>query len=183
MSEETIQGEHRKLLFQKLRDICGCLTTEGDCDEIARVVFESYPNNEKMSKEIERLKDHLDTAKITLNGAISTIIDIRRAVGDPTGKLMHDELVAHCGEIYKRAESYNHLVESLPKSKRPFSDKQAQKVIASQVKRITQLEDDLSRANCELDKERKKNAWHGVNTESFIDGVRTGELDLRKGTK
>lgn len=56
---------------------------------------------------------------------------------------------------------YNHLVESLPKSKRPFSDKQAQKVIASQVKRITQLEDDLSRANCELDKLRKQNAWHG----------------------
>lgn len=51
---------------------------------------------------------------------------------------------------------YDHLVESLPKSKRPFSDKQAQKVIASQVKRITQLEDDLSRANCELDKLRKE---------------------------
>lgn len=114
-------------------------------------------------------------------------------------------------------ERYDHLVESLPKSKRPFSDKQAQKVIASQVKRITQLEDDLSFVRCELDKlrkssfamidalviardefyhlngagtcpleiedildeERKKNAWHGVDTESFVDGVRTGELDTK----
>ncbi len=148
MSEETIQGEHRKPLFQRLRDICGCLTTEDDCDEIARVVFESYPTNEKMSEG-----KHPDTE--TLHAALFLLADIRRAVGDPTGKLMQSELVAHCGEIYKRAESYNHLLESLPKSKRPFSDKQAQKVIASQVKRITQLEDDLSRANCELDKLRK----------------------------
>ena len=120
MSEETIQGEHRKPLFQRLRDICGCLTTEDDCDEIARlvfksytVVFESYPTNEKMSEEINW------------------------------------------------QERYDHLVESLPKSKRPFSDKQAQKVIASQVKRITQLEDDLSFVRCELDKLRKKNPASG----------------------
>lgn len=58
-------------------------------------------------------------------------------------------------------ERYDHLVESLPKNKRPFSDKQAQKVIASQVKRITQLEDDLSFARCELDKLRKKNPASG----------------------
>ena len=58
-------------------------------------------------------------------------------------------------------ERYDHLVESLPKSNRPFSDKQAQKVIASQVKRITQLEDDLSFARCELDKLRKKNPASG----------------------
>lgn len=96
-----------------------------------------------------------------LNAALLLIAYIRRAVGDPTGKLMQEELVAHCGEIYKRAESYNHLVESLPKSKRPFSDKQAQKVIASQVKRITQLEDDLSFVRCELDKLRKKNPASG----------------------
>ena len=98
-----------------------------------------------MSKE-----EHPDTK--SLHAALFLLADIRRAVGDPIGELMQDELVAHCGEIYNRAESYDHLVESLPKNKRPFSDKQAQKVIASQVKRITQLEDDLSRANCELDK-------------------------------
>jgi hypothetical protein len=58
-------------------------------------------------------------------------------------------------------ERYDHLVELLPKNKRPFSDKQAQKVIASQVKRITQLEDDLSFVRCELDKLRKKNPASG----------------------
>ena len=58
-------------------------------------------------------------------------------------------------------ERYDHLVESLPKNKRPFSDKQAQKVIASQVKRITQLEDDLSFVRCELNKLIKKNPASG----------------------
>ena len=150
---------------------------------------------------------HPDTE--TLHATLFLLAAIRRAVGDPTGKLMQSELVAHCGEIYKRAQSkdchicndvrkqlrgwresklhgdnglaaatmrgfdrmseneekwrakYDHLVESLPKSKRPFSDKQAQKVIASQVKRITQLEDDLSFVRCELDKLRKKNPASG----------------------
>ena len=108
-----------------------------------------------MSKE-----EHPDTK--SLHAALFLLADIRRAVGDTTGELMQDELVAHCGEIYKRAESYDHLVESLPKNKRPFSDKQAQKVIASQVKRITQLEDDLSFVRCELDKLRKKNPASGI---------------------
>ena len=88
------------------------------------------------------------------------------------------ELIEHCKDMHKEfklykepakkmseeinwQERYDHLVESLPKNKRPFSDKQAQKVIASQVKRITQLEDDLSFVRCELDKLRKKNPASG----------------------
>ena len=102
MSEETIQGEHRKPLFQRLRDICGCLTTEDDCDEIARVVFESYPTNEKMSEG-----KHPDTE--TLHAALFLLADIRRAVGDPTGKLMQSELVAHCGEIYRESQLYRQM--------------------------------------------------------------------------
>ena len=78
-----------------------------------------------------------------------------REVGD-----LHD-IAEELNRLYKIAESYDHLVESLPKSKRPFSDKQAQKVIASQVKRITQLEDDLSFVRCELDKLRNKNPASG----------------------
>jgi|688.fasta_scaffold16844_27 hypothetical protein len=153
MSEETIQGEHRKPLFQRLRDICGCLTTEDDCDEIARVVFksytvvfESYPTNEKMSEEI---KYQYHSGDLSEDPWIS-FPNNGGEVGD-----LHD-IAEELNRLYKIAESYDHLVESLPKSKRPFSDKQAQKVIASQVKRITQLEDDLSFVRCELDKLRKE---------------------------
>jgi len=35
-------------------------------------------------------------ARQSLNAAISLIADIRQAIGDPTGKLMQDEIVARC---------------------------------------------------------------------------------------
>lgn len=141
-----------------------------------------------MSEEI-----HPDTD--ALHAALFLLAGIGRAVGDPTFKLTQDELVAHCGEIYKRAQSkdcyicndvrkqlrglreskihgnnglaaatmrgFDRLSEAevqwKAKNKRLSSDKQAQKkVIASQVKRISQLEDDLSFVRCELDKLRKE---------------------------
>lgn len=147
-----------------------------------------------MSKE-----EHPDTK--SLHAALFLLADIRRAVGDPIGELMQDELVAHCGEIYKRAQSkdcyicndvrkqlrglreskihgnnglaaatmrgFDRLLENedkwQAKNKRLSSDKQAQKkVIASQVKRISQLEDDLSFVRCELDKLRNKNPASGI---------------------
>lgn len=173
MSEETIQGEHRKPLFQRLRDICGCLTTEDDCDEIARVVFESYPTNEKMSEGKHKC--------LVCN-------DVRKQLrGLPESKLHGDDgLAAATMRGFNRLSEnedkwqakYKRLNLSLAKNKRLFSDEYSQSVIESQVKRIKRLEDDLSRANCELDKLRKQNAWHGVDTESFVDGVRTGELEV-----
>jgi len=51
---------------------------------------------------------------------------------------------------------YERLNLSLAKNKRLFSDEYSQSVIESQVKTIKKLEDDLSRANCELDKLRNK---------------------------
>lgn len=64
-------------------------------------------------------------------------------------------------ENYWQAK-YERLNLSLAKNKRLFSDEYSQSVIESQVKRIKRLEDDLSRANCELDKLRKKNPASGV---------------------
>jgi len=78
-----------------------------------------------------------------LNAAILLLADIRRAVGDAEGKLMQDELVAHCGELLKRAGMYDRLNESLAKNKRMFSDELAQRLIESQTKRIQQLENEL----------------------------------------
>jgi hypothetical protein len=158
MSEETIQGEHRKPLFQRLRDICGCLTTEDDCDEIARVVFksytvvfESYPTNEKMSEGKHKC--------LVCN-------DVRKQLrGLPESKLHGDDgLAAATMRGFNRLSEnedkwqakYKRLNLSLAKNKRLFSDEYSQSVIESQVKRITQLEDDLSFVRCELDKLRKE---------------------------
>lgn len=39
--------------------------------------------------------------------AINLIADIRAAVGDPKGKLMQDELVAHCAELKRKADLFD----------------------------------------------------------------------------
>jgi len=55
-----------------------------------------------MNEENNNLEKQLSDVRGTLNAALHLIADIRRAVGDAEGKLMQDELVAHCGEVYKR---------------------------------------------------------------------------------
>lgn len=80
----------------------------------------------------------------------------------------HDQLMKNghsdcwtCGKSFDKQinwqAKYERLNLSLAKNKRLFSDEYSQSVIESQVKRIKRLEDDLSRANCELDKLRNKN--------------------------
>jgi len=51
------------------------------------------------------------------------------------------------------------------------------------LKRIAEIESIRHKTESRLNTVTDQNAWHGVDTESFVDGVRTGELDLRKGTK
>jgi hypothetical protein len=41
-----------------------------------------------------------DAPAVSSTGLLGLIADIRAAVGDPTGKLMQDELVAHCRKLY-----------------------------------------------------------------------------------
>lgn len=96
---------------------------------------------------------HPDTK--SLHAALFLIADIRRAVGDPTGKLMQDELVAHCGEVHKRAESFTRLNLSIEKNKRLFANEFAERVIEQQKKRIHQLETELIEAKYQLRKETK----------------------------
>lgn len=40
-----------------------------------------------------------DAPAVSSTGLLGLIADIRAAVGDPTGKLMQDELVAHCRKL------------------------------------------------------------------------------------
>ncbi len=113
-----------------------------------------------MNEENNNLEKQLSDVRGTLNAALHLIADIRRAVGDPTGNLMQDELVAHCGEVYKRAGMYNRLNESLAKNKRLFANEFAERVIEQQKKRIHQLETELIEAKCQL---RQKSPWDGVS--------------------
>jgi len=61
--------------------------------------------------DIEKLKiENADLEKLladtsgSLVAALFLIADIRRAVGDGNGRLMQDELVAHCGVIYAKSK-------------------------------------------------------------------------------
>jgi hypothetical protein len=44
---------------------------------------------------------------------LGLLADIRAAVGDPTGKLMQDELVAHCRTLREERDWMAHLLETI----------------------------------------------------------------------
>jgi hypothetical protein len=52
-------------------------------------------------KDIENTKDS-NAVSVESTTLLFLLSDIRAAVGDPTGKLMQDELVAHCAEMLDR---------------------------------------------------------------------------------
>jgi hypothetical protein len=70
----------------------------------AKTVEEFMDNLEKLEKGLddqELLDNKNDNTRL-----LGLIADIRAAVGDPQGKLMQDELVEHCKDMYYRAK-YN----------------------------------------------------------------------------
>jgi hypothetical protein len=52
-------------------------------------------------KDIENTKES-NAVSVKSTALLILLADIRAAVGDPTGKLMQDELVAHCAEMLDR---------------------------------------------------------------------------------
>lgn len=59
-------------------------------------------------------------------------------------------------ELATKTEAFDRLNESLAKNKRLFSNALADGIIESQLKRIKQLEDDLSLTNQKMDKMKKE---------------------------
>jgi len=59
-------------------------------------------------------------------------------------------------ELTAKTAEFNRLNESLDKNKRLFTNALADKIIESQLKRIKQLEDDLSLANQTMHKMKKE---------------------------
>jgi len=59
-------------------------------------------------------------------------------------------------ELAAKTAEFDRLNESLAKNKRLFSNSLADGIIDSQLKRIKQLEDDLSLANQKMDKMKKE---------------------------
>lgn len=45
----------------------------------------------------------INAPEVASHALLGLVADIRAAVGDPTGKLMQDELVAHCRKLAKAA--------------------------------------------------------------------------------
>jgi hypothetical protein len=49
-------------------------------------------------------KSKKDVLEVSSHGLLGLVADIRAAVGDPKGKLMQDELVAHCRSMRSALE-------------------------------------------------------------------------------
>lgn len=73
--------------------------------------------------------------------------------------MRHDlekEVCELLGELAAKTAEFDRLNESLAKNKRLFSNALADGIIESQLKRIKQLEDDLSLANQKMDRMKKE---------------------------
>ena len=56
-----------------------------------------------------------DSSAVSVEGiaVLGLVADIRAAVGDPIGELMHDELVQHCAEMLDRVTRSEVILERL----------------------------------------------------------------------
>lgn len=81
--------------IQKLLDKFEKLKSYSDLQDTVIVDFEAA-----MQKETQRREE----AESDRNAALMLVAKIREAVGDPKGKLMQDDLIAHCREL---KEFYN----------------------------------------------------------------------------
>lgn len=64
-----------------------------------------------MTQKRTKSKMAADAGSGDSTGLLRLVADIRAAVGDPTGKLMQDELVAHCAELLDRVTRAEAILE------------------------------------------------------------------------
>ena len=72
-------------------------------------------------KDMENTKD-ADAVGIESPALLGLLADIRAAVGDPTGKLMQDELVEHCRKLAHSADWNRRRVEMLSRLQKHMRD-------------------------------------------------------------
>ena len=72
----------------------------------------------------KRIKSKVDanTVSVESTALLGLVADIRAAVGDPTGKLMQDELVEHCRKLAHSADWNRRRVEMLARLQKHMRD-------------------------------------------------------------
>lgn len=86
--------------LEKLRRQVEAETRERQAIETQlREIRKKANDAETLRKTCDHLRHELDTAHADRNAALALIIRIREAAGDPDGKLMQDDLVAHIGKL------------------------------------------------------------------------------------
>ena len=72
----------------------------------------------------KRIKFKCDANAVSVESTalLGLVADIRAAVGDPTGKLMQDELVEHCRKLAHSAEWNRRRVEMLSRLQKHMRD-------------------------------------------------------------
>lgn len=78
-------------LWEKLRD----QGSSWNASDNAAEILAAY------ARQLEAKIEKLEKDKPSI-GLLRLVADIRAAVGDPTGKLMQDELVEHCRKLYSK---------------------------------------------------------------------------------
>jgi hypothetical protein len=72
----------------------------------------------------KRINSKVDAKAVSVESTalLGLVADIRAAVGDPTGKLMQDELVAHCRKLAHSEEWNRRRVEMLSRLQKQMRD-------------------------------------------------------------
>lgn len=72
----------------------------------------------------KRIKSKVDANAVSVESTalLGLVADIRAAVGDPTGKLMQDELVEHCRKLAHSADWNRRRVEMLARLQKHMRD-------------------------------------------------------------
>jgi S-adenosylmethionine:diacylglycerol 3-amino-3-carboxypropyl transferase len=63
----------------------------------------------------KRIQSKVDSNAVSVESTalLGLLADIRAAVGDPTGKLMQDELIAHCRTLREERDWMAHLLATI----------------------------------------------------------------------
>ncbi len=117
-----------------------------------------------MQKDSNQSESAVDVSSTRLLGLLA---DIRAAVGDPTGKLMQDELVEHCRKLSHSADWNRSRVDMLSRMQKHMRDPERALVCGIL-------------ANCQLlpDPQGKRYGFATTGTEHYrpnVRAVRTGE--------
>lgn len=110
----------------------------------------SFDPAKRADANIKRAED----AEHDLAGALQVIYDIRKAIGDPTGKIMLGDLAKHISEIYKLGEAHKLACMSWEKSMMQAVGEDGVSSVVAAIEKIKNEATRTAEFHAELDRHR-----------------------------